>query len=154
MGKKHYVTCLNCGRTFDASKGGYYNASKRRYLCPKCGRQNKREQKAASKEYTASKRERKTGMRQSYGALIAKVAAGGLFLVVSFTMDSFGEVCVGLILAAALIAWGLIPFFAAKKRQEEQRRKEATRKRICPYCGATTKGQTCEYCGSDLTEEA
>lgn len=153
MGKKHYVTCLNCGRTFDASRGGYYIASKRRYLCPKCGKQNKREQKAASKEYAASERERETGMRQSYGALIAKVAAGVLFLVVSFAMDSFGEVCVGLILAAALIAWGLIPYFAAKKKQEEQRRKEARRKRICPYCGAATRGRVCEYCGSDLSQE-
>ena len=72
--------------------------------------------------------------------------------VVSFGMDNAGEVCVGLILAAALIAWGLVPYFTAKKKQEELRRKEARRKKVCPACGATTRGDTCEYCGSDLSD--
>ena len=84
--------------------------------------------------------------------MIAKIAVGCLFLVVSFGMDNAVEVCVGLILAAALIAWGLVPYFLAKKKQEEQRRKEARRKKVCPYCGATTRGNVCEYCGSDLDE--
>lgn len=152
MARSHYVVCLKCGKTFDANKGGYYNAGKQRYICPKCGKAHNKAVKAANKEQAANEREQETGMRQSVGAMIAKVVAGALFLVVSFGMDNAGEVCVGLILAAALIAWGLVPYFMAKKKQEEMRRKEARRKKVCPYCGATTRGHTCEYCGSDLSE--
>lgn len=152
MARPHYVVCLKCGKTFDANKGGYYNAVKQRYICSKCGKAHNKAVKAENKEQAARGQERNTGMKQSLGAMIAKIAVGCLFLVVSFGMDNAGEVCVGLILAAALIAWGLVPYFMAKKKQEELRRQEARKKKVCPACGATTRGNTCEYCGSDLSE--
>lgn len=35
---KHMVTCVICGKRFDANRGGYYNGDSRRYTCKKCGR--------------------------------------------------------------------------------------------------------------------
>lgn len=174
---RHNVTCVKCGLVFDASEPGFsYDEFSRRYTCPECTERNRiaaieyaakrkiwekeaaaeREKQEArrrrqDREAAIEKKKQSAKMKQSIGAMIAKIAVGCLFLVVSFGMDNAGEVCVGLILAAALIAWGFVPYFMAKKKQEELRRKEARRKKVCPACGATTRGDTCEYCGSDLS---
>lgn len=160
MARKHYVSCVRCGLQFDASREGFsYDEDSRRYTCPDCVKRMRKEReeykknKAKQEREEAVKKEKQSAkMKQSIGAMIAKIAVGCLFLVVSFGMDNAGEVCVGLILAAAMIAWGLVPYFIAKKKQKELRRKEARRKKVCPYCGATTRGNVCEYCGLDLDE--
>lgn len=160
MARKHYVSCVRCGLQFDASRGGFsYDEDSRRYTCPDCVKRMRREREEYKKsrakrerEEAVEKQKQSATMKQSLGAMIAKIAVGCLFLVASFGMDNAGEVCVGLILAAALIAWGLVPYFMAKKKQEELRRKEARRKKVCPACGATTRGNVCEYCGSDLSD--
>ena len=154
---KHMVTCLSCGKRFDANRGGYYLKSRQRYLCPKCGKEHNRE----VKEERADVREAQTGMRQSTGAMIAKIAVGALFFFVAFTMDSAGSVIVGLVIGLALIAWGLLPWLlprlqakkaaaaeAAAARAEAERL--ANEPKVCPACGAHTKGEKCEYCGSPL----
>ena len=38
MAAKHLVVCVQCGRQFDANRGGYYNSKTRRYMCKSCGR--------------------------------------------------------------------------------------------------------------------
>ena len=61
----------------------------------------------------------------------------------------------------ALIAWGVVPWLTAKKKREaaaasaEAARIAAEQQRLnepklCPACGATTKGLRCEYCGTPL----
>lgn len=156
---KHMVICMSCGKRFDASRGGYYFKSQRRYMCPKCGKTHNRE----VKEEQADEREARTGMRQTTGAMIAKFAVGALFICVGlFGGDmEFGARMVGLILGLALIAWGALPIIKTKKAyaEAEQRRQaeiarqaaeaEALRNMpwTCPACGAKTKGDACEYCG-------
>ena len=154
---KHMVICMNCGKRFDASRGGYYFKSQRRYMCPKCGKAHNREVKEEQADY----REEKTGMRQTQGAMIAKIAVGLLFVISAFATGSFGAVLTGIVIGLALIAWGLLPWLlprlkekkeaeaaAAAARAEEERL--ANLPKICPACGAHTKGQTCEYCGAPL----
>ena len=148
MGQKHLVICVQCGRQFDARKGAHYDPQTRRYTCKSC-----------LKKYNGDVRERSTGMRQSKGAMIAKIAVGVIFLIVALTsgeLDLAGR-GIGVVIAAALIAWGLLPYLKAKKEREaadaqaaaaEFARKNALRK--CPACGAMTKGDVCEYCGAAL----
>ncbi len=71
----------------------------------------------------ADEREARTGMRQSKGAMIAKIVLGGLFLAVSLE-PSDGEWTIGyflfcLILGGGLIAWGLLPYLDARRRHKE-----------------------------------
>ena len=71
----------------------------------------------------ADEREARTGMRQSKGAMIAKIVLGGLFFAVSFDRSD-GEWSIGyflfcLILAGGMIAWGLLPYLEARKKQKE-----------------------------------
>ena len=115
----------------------------------------------------ADAREQATGMRQSMGAMIAKIAVGALFLISGITTDwqenggGTGSMLISLLFGIALIAWGVVPWLTAKKKREtaaanaeaarlaaEQRR--LNEPRICPACGATTKGTCCEYCGTPL----
>lgn len=161
--KKHIVTCVQCGRRFDASWGGYYNSSTRRYTCRRCGSKIKREQRTAE----AIVREERTGMRQTLGAMIAKIAVGLLFVIAAFPLltnkesGGVGPFLTGLVLGAALIAWGLLPWL--KARRESQAAAEAIQAeeaaalraklnapKVCPACGASTKGEKCEYCGAPL----
>lgn len=165
MGRqKHMVTCVQCGRRFDASWGAYYNKSTRRYTCKRCAGAMKREQRSIQ----ADAREERTGMRQSMGAMIAKIAIGALFVVVGFSELSpktenggFGPFLVGLILGAALIAWGLLPWLKARREAQAAEAADAAAEaadlqarlnepKTCPACGATTKGERCEYCGAAL----
>ena len=148
MAQKHMVVCRECGRQFDANKGGYYDKLSGRYTCKSCGRKIK-----------GDLNERSTGMRQSKGAMIAKIAVGVIFLIVSLSsgeLDAAGR-GIGIVIAAALIAWALLPYFKAKKEREaaaarsaaeEFARRNAPKK--CPACGAMTKGENCEYCGAPL----
>ena len=148
MAQKHTVICRECGRQFDANKGGYYDKLSGRYTCKSCGRKIK-----------GDLNERSTGMRQSKGAMIAKIAIGVIFLIVSLSsgeLDAAGR-ATGIVIAAALIAWSLLPYFKAKKEREaaaarsaaeDFARRNAPKK--CPACGAMTKGENCEYCGAPL----
>ena len=148
--RKHIVTCQLCGRQFDANKGGYYDAASRRYTCKNCGKAHNR----TLKESEADKREARTGMRQKPGAMIAKIAVGLMFIFVSFGMEDASGVVIGLVIGLALIAWGLLPWLLPrlKEKKAETAAAEAAAKeaKVCPYCGAPTKGDTCEYCGSPL----
>jgi len=156
MAAKHLVVCQNCGRQFDANKGGYYNNQTRRYTCKKCG-----------KQITGDARERASGMRQSMGAMIAKLAIGALFVIVAFTsgIPAMSEdvgggiafILTGLIVGAALIAWGLVPYLKAKKTSDAAAAQAAAAAfelknapKKCSACGAMTKGDVCEYCGAAL----
>ena len=76
---KHIVTCVKCGRKFDAEEGGVYYPESRRYACKKCvdnqkAAQSEREKarKAEERKAKADEREKNTGMRQSVPAMIAK----------------------------------------------------------------------------------
>ena len=150
------VVCRECGRQFDANKGGYYDKISGRYTCKSCGRKIK-----------GDLNERSTGMRQSKGAMIAKIAFGAIFVISAFAAfaeglsdgvaKAIGSLLVGLVLGAALIAWGLLPWLkvkreseaaAARAAAEEFARRNAPKK--CPACGAMTKGDVCEYCGAPL----
>ncbi len=70
----------------------------------------------------AEEREAKTGMRQSIGAMIAKMAFGFLFISTGFRSPdsgwSFGYFLTCLTLGGALIAWGLLPYLASKKNKD------------------------------------
>jgi len=156
---KHIVVCQYCGRQFDANKGGYYNSTSRRYTCKSCGKRAKKEEK----EYQADKREAKTGMRQSLGAMIAKIAIGAIFFFASFGTGSAGGVITGMIVGLALIAWGLLPWLMPRLKAKQEADAQAAAAaaeaerlanapKICPACGAHTKGQKCEYCGAPLPE--
>ena len=154
MASKHMVICEECGRRFNAGYGSYYNKKSRRYTCPSC-----------VKAHNANVREAKTGMRQSKGAMIAKIIIGALFIAVGFSSPdsgwTVGYFLTALVIGGSLIAWGLVPYFKAKKMEkeaEEEAREYVEQVRqdientvsICPYCGARTKGSVCEYCGSPL----
>lgn len=150
MASKHLVTCVQCGNQFDANRGGYYNRQTRRYTCKSCARKMK-----------ADRNERTTGMRQSKGAMIAKIAVGVLFVIAGFSSPesgwSVGYFLTALVIGAALIAWGIAPALQSKRKAsaEAEARAEARRAlenepKRCPACGATSKGKYCEYCGSKL----
>ena len=147
MSKQHIVVCQNCGRQFDASRGGYYNSSTRRYTCKSCG-----------KKLKADAREGATGMRQSTGAMIAKTAVGVLFLIAAFSTGTAGATLTGIVVGLALIVWGLLPWYKVKKAAADEAKRAATEAAAaeaarlaepwtCPACGAKTKGDVCEYCG-------
>ena len=55
---KHEVTCLKCGRRFDANEGGSYLPESHRYICKKCVDKQKSKQAEAEKARKASYRAR------------------------------------------------------------------------------------------------
>lgn len=123
--KKHIVKCVKCGRQFDANEGGVHYPESHRYACKNCVDKQKAKQaeeararKSAEREAKADEREEKTGMRQTRAAMLAKILVGVLFLVCSIPFISQGNtpafVC-GLAVAAALVAWGLVPYLKTKK---------------------------------------
>ena len=72
----------------------------------------------------ADEREKATGMRQSTGAMTAKIAFGALFLISGLTTnwseradvaDPVASMLLSIVLGLALIAWGLIPRLKADK---------------------------------------
>ena len=109
-------------------------------------------------------------MRQSTGAMIVKIVIGLLFIICGLTSDfSSAEnpaltIAMSLCIGLGLLAWGLIPWFKARKAKAdaaaaaEKMRQEAEYQRmntpkVCPACGAYTKGIRCEYCGSPLSDD-
>ena len=154
---KHIVICVECGKQFDASWGGYYDKSTRRYTCKSCAKKIKKGERQAQKEQEADVREATTGMRQSSGAMIAKIAFGVLFIISAFQTGSVGSTLVGLVIGVALIAWGALPAYSAKRSAQAAEaealratEEEANKPKRCSACGAVTKGNYCEYCGSPL----
>ena len=75
-------------------------------------------------------REARTGMRQSTGAMIAKIAIGAMFIFIGFEPPdsgwSIGYFAVALCTGGALIAWGLVPYLSArsKRKAAEEAKKE------------------------------
>ena len=91
--KKHIVTCVKCGRQFDANEGGAYYPESRRYVCKHCVDKQKdiqkeqaKARKAAEREAEADERERVTGMRQSKTAMLVKIVVGVLFLFAAVSL--------------------------------------------------------------------
>ena len=117
--KKHIVTCVKCGRQFDANEGGAYYPESRRYVCKRCVDKQKSEQSEREKarKAEADERERVTGMRQSKAAMLVKIVVGVLFLFAAVSLAVQGNissfVC-GLVIGGALVAWGLVPYLKAK----------------------------------------
>lgn len=122
--EKHIVTCVKCGRQFDANEGGAYYPESRRYVCKHCVDKQKdiqkeqaKARKAAEREAEADERERVTGMRQSKTAMLVKIVVGVLFLFAAVSLAVQGNissfVC-GLVISGALVAWGLVPYLKAK----------------------------------------
>ena len=88
-----------------------------------------KEYKRQLREAAADKREEKTGMRQSTGVMVAKIACGCIFICVGFTNPKGEEWSVGyfltaLVIGIALIAWGVIPYKKAKDKMEQKTFKE------------------------------
>lgn len=158
---KHMVICMSCGKRFDASRGGYYFKSQRRYMCPKCGKAHNREVKEEQADY----REARTGMRQTAGAMVAKIAIGVICVIACLSGPmEIGARLLGIIVGLALIAWGLLPWLLPRLKERKQTeaaaaaaQAEAERlanlPKVCPACGAQTKGDRCEYCGTPLDGE-
>ena len=110
-----------------------------------------------------------TNKKPKTGVMIAKIAAGLLFIYVGIAPDpefDAGARGVSIIIGLAFVAWALVPYFSWKKRRQEvleeiekqeQEIKEMkamlrNKPRKCPFCGANTKGSVCEYCGSLMTD--
>ena len=117
--KKHIVTCVKCGRQFDANEGGAYYPESRRYVCKRCVDKQKSEQsdREKARKAEADERERVTGMRQSKAAMLVKIVVGVLFLFAAVSLAVQGNissfVC-GLVIGGALVAWGLVPYLKTK----------------------------------------
>lgn len=149
MARKHIVTCLDCGKQFDANKGGYYIQDKGRYLCKSCGKARKK----ASKQQN-NQRKKPTGTGS-----VAKIIIGALFVAAGFSSPeggwTFGYFLTALIIGGGLILWGLLPYLKKHKENKEKASQiaataecESNRPKRCSSCGATGTGDTCEYCGS------
>ena len=96
-------------------------------------------------------------MKQSKAAMIVKIVFGALFILSAPSVNGVTEVLIALAIGAALIAWAVVPFWKGrrelKRREAEKTAAEtftANLTKVCPRCGATTKGAKCEYCGSPL----
>ena len=175
---RHNVTCVKCGLVFDASEPGFsYDEFSRRYTCPECTERNRiaaieyaakrkiwEKEAAAEREKQEARRRRQdreaaiekkkqaAKMKQTPKAMIIKIVFGVLIVLGAFGQETFWQGLIAFLAGCALVAWGVVPYYLEKKTIREIERKEARRKKICPYCGATTRGHTCEYCGSDLSE--
>ena len=62
--KKHIVTCVKCGRQFDANEGGAYYPESRRYVCKHCVDKQKDIQKEQAKARKAAEREAEADERK------------------------------------------------------------------------------------------
>lgn len=157
MASKHMVTCVECGRRFDANWGGYYNRHTRRYTCKKCGRAMNYKTSRAVPGSSAAPARRGPSM----GGVIAKIAIGLFFVICGFSSPSdgwsVGYFLTALVIGGALIVWGVLSYRKIKEAENAQRRSAAEMKRAareqvrtCPACGANTRGDVCEYCGTPL----
>ena len=144
--------CEVCGKAFDMNKGGGLDENGNRLVCRSCLALSGREQLK----------------RPSTGGTIAKIVFGLLFLSVSFEEPESGDwlsyfiIC--LVLCLALLAWAVLPWLRYRRGKmrrsatldrmqlDRQRQREAAENepKLCPACGATSRGRVCEYCGSKL----
>lgn len=154
MAKTHYVICQQCGKRFNANNGYYYNKKSKRYVCKSCG-----------KLMDGDKREARTGMRQSYLSMIAKIVIGLLIIVIATqpknTDSPVAYFLFFFAIGAAVIAWGLVPFILARRRkkamftirlqeEEAEEKQPDNLQKVCSNCGALVSGNYCEHCGSPL----
>ena len=146
MSRGHYVICVQCGKQFDANNGAAYDPQTRRYTCRRCVSRNK-----------ADRRKARTGMRQSTGAMIAKLVFGFLFVIAGFSSPeggwTIGYFLTALALGGGLIAWGLVPWLKAKRQKSQPCGMDAPKEmRTCPSCGGIGTGSYCEYCGKPFSQ--
>ena len=152
----YYVRCAVCGEEFDLRQGGRRDTAMGGPVCPECLRRQ------------GVQRTQRVKLQPGVGGTIAKFAVGLVFVVTALGMDDFTTAGVGIVMALALFAWALWPWLRmarAKSRAEKEaaaaderwraelkaREEQALNERkICPSCGAPTKGRVCEYCGSPL----
>ncbi len=100
-----------------------------------------KEYKRKLREEAADEREAKTGMRQSKGAMVAKIVIGCLCIAAGFSKPEGEEWSVGyfltaFIIGAALISWGLVPYMKAKKIMEQREYEETHEKNMKTYAEA------------------
>lgn len=93
------------------------------------------------------------------GAMIAKVTAAALFIIMAFDMDDISSLLISLLLGAVFLFWAYYPFLHYKQALQTEsvslqtsvqapvESNHKVRRRPCPYCGAPMTGDTCEYCG-------
>ncbi len=157
MAAKHLVVCVQCGRQFDANRGGYYNSSTRRYTCKDCGRrmtsQPSAARPAAPQPVTA---------KSLLSPMIGKIAIGAIIAIVGIIFLFMGGWFFTIFMlpgAAVFVLWGVLPYVKQKKKEGEMKaailkaqEEIRNRQKTCPKCGATTKGQVCEFCGSPLED--
>ena len=128
-----------------------------------------------NRKEAADARERATGMRQSRGAMIAKIVFGALFLISGITTDwvnesdvsdPVGTMLFSIVLGLALIAWGVVPWLRAKKKREAAQAELAAEKAELAAENAERKAQqqaalerernapwTCNACGANTKGE-
>ena len=96
-----------------------------------------KEYKRQLREKAADEREAKTGIRQSKGAMAAKIIIGCLFISVSFSNPeggwSFSYFLVSCVLGGSFIAWGLIPYYKAKEQREKEETERILREPLHTY---------------------
>ena len=121
------VNCLDCGVRFDIKYGAFFVKESDGYVCPACHQIRVKKEKKAAKEAAAREREEKTGMRQTEMAMNLKIIFGLITIVVTSQGDpreaqwSLGYYLFGILVGGALIAWGVEPYFKAKKKMEERK---------------------------------
>lgn len=71
--KKHIVTCVKCGRQFDANEGGAYYPESRRYVCKHCVDKQKDIQKEQAKARKAAEREAEADERERVNRIVVYV---------------------------------------------------------------------------------
>lgn len=146
MSVNHFVICAQCGKKFDANKGAAFDPQAQRYICRQCVSRAK-----------AELRQQNTGMRQSTGAMIAKIVFGLLFVMAGFSSPeggwSVGYFLTALVIGGGLIAWGVLPWLKAKKSPPHSCDADTPGQlRVCPHCGGTGTSEICEYCGMRIPE--
>lgn len=123
MAKQKEKYCSRCGKMLIFS---YYRKPGSSYkLCKKCYREKRREDFKQEIEYKKEMKQQKiadrierTGMRQSYFSMIIKILLGVLFIYSSahaFLDKDYGVMRTALIIGAAFLAWGILPFIFRKK---------------------------------------
>ena len=147
------VRCSICGKGFNFDAGGKYDDKTGRFICPDC--------------VSEASPSRKQKLRPRIGSTITKLIFSFIFIAFSIE-EGFadpGNMAFGLAIGLPLLLWAAVPWLLYRKdlqRQEEfekrlfeekqrLRREFDEQPRICPGCGATTRGKVCEYCGTKLT---
>ena len=88
-----------------------------------------KEYKRQLREKAADEREAKTGMRQSSGAMIAKIIIGFLIMSYGFVAPegdkwTVSHLILYFVIGIAIASWGIIPYLNAKAKREQKELKE------------------------------